>query len=176
MSNWETPAPSVSPGLQPTFSDDDARTQFPQNPFQPKAAEQFLPQKVQKMKEDKKQYPHLMEALSDAPAGNPEREDEREANFEKLSLETPDEFGRKYFGQIKNMAEEHGIGDLLGYSFRSAKIEVFGTEGVLVLDYDLKPVSIRDMFPFDSVAPETMGEDGLEGDEEFDLEEDNTEL
>lgn len=75
-----------------------------------------------------------------------EREILKAENFKKLDIETPEDFATKYQGKIEEMAEEHGIGDVLGYSFRTEKIELIGSEKILLLDYDLNALHTRDMF------------------------------
>jgi hypothetical protein len=75
------------------------------------------------------------------------REQQKADNMAKLQIESPDEFGIKYKGELHQMAEEHGVGDILGYSFRTRKIELIGTEKVLLLDYDLKPLHTREIYP-----------------------------
>lgn len=106
-----------------------------------------------------KEYSFLQKILSHgAEEGRPEREAQKEENMKKLEIEKPEEFGIKNKGLLVNMAEEHGIGDLLGYSFRTNKIEVIGTDKILLIDYDLKPLHTRDIFDIDLSSAE-LGEE-----------------
>lgn len=100
-----------------------------------------------------------------AEEGRPDREAQKQANMEKLEIESPEQFGIKNKGLLQSMAEEHGIGDLLGYSFRTNKIEVIGTEKILLIDYDLKPLHTRDVIGIDLSAaePGEMEEAEIEG-------------
>jgi hypothetical protein len=96
-------------------------------------------------KEDFSQYPQVARVLAEtADAPN---EEEKAANFAKLEVETPEEFGIKYKGMIEDWAEEKDIGNVLGYSFRSRKIEIIGDKGVLTVDYDLNPLRTRPLYP-----------------------------
>ena len=108
-----------------------------------------------------------------AEEGRPEREAQKEANMEKLEIESPEQFGIKNKGLLVQMAEEHGIGDLLGYSFRTNKIEIIGTEKILLIDYDLKPLHTRDVIGIDLSAaePEEMEEAEIEEEEPEESEE-----
>jgi hypothetical protein len=101
------------------------------------------------------------------PAPERDREAIKEENFKKLGIESPEEFGTKNHGRLAEMAEEHGIGDLLGYSFRSEKIEIVGTDKILLIDYDLNPLHTRDLYMVsDTVAEEPEGEKEEEKEEE----------
>lgn len=83
--------------------------------------------------------------------GEPEEakndEIEKAANMAKLKIESPEEFGIKYKGELRQLAEERGLGDLLGYVFRTRKIDLIGTDKVLHLDYDMKPIHALDVYP-----------------------------
>lgn len=114
-------------------------------------------------KKDSNPYPTLSALL--LAHDEESREAEKEANFQKLGVESPEDFGVKNRGLLEQMAEEHGIGQLLGYSFRTAKIEVIGTDKILLLDYDLKPIHTRDVFGVE-LAEEPDEEEGGEEAEE----------
>jgi hypothetical protein len=113
---------------------------------------------------------------AEPPAGEPpvegpapeegDREAVKQANFEKLGIESPEEFGIKNKGKLEELAEEHGIGDLLGYSFRSEKIEVVGTDKILLLDYDLNPLHTRDLIMMGAEAEEAPAGEPEEEEEE----------
>lgn len=76
---------------------------------------------------------------------------EKAQNMAKLKIESPEEFGIKYKGELKQLAEERGLGDLLGYVFRTRKIDLIGTEKVLHLDYDMKPIHALELYPVEEV-------------------------
>jgi hypothetical protein len=85
------------------------------------------------------------------PAEAQNDEVERQANMEKLKIESPEEFGIKYKGELRQLAEERGLGDLLGYVFRTRKIDLIGTDKVLHLDYDMNPIHALDVYPVEEV-------------------------
>jgi hypothetical protein len=109
------------------------------------------------------------------------KEAEKAANMEKLGITSPEEFAAKFKGQIQQLAEEHGIGDPLAYSFRTRKIELIGTDAVLLLDYDMKALHTRPMYPVESeeestveLSPEDVEELDEEETEEQEAEGDGT--
>jgi hypothetical protein len=98
----------------------------------------------------------LYKIQADAESGGREREEQQAANFQKLGIADPQEFGIKYQGQLEQLAAEKDLGMMLGYSFRTNKIEIIGEDKVLLLDYDLKPLHTRDILPMPSgqIEPE----------------------
>jgi hypothetical protein len=91
-------------------------------------------------------YPTVAKVLA-AQDKEDKKQAEKESNIAKLKIESPEEFGFKYKGELHQLAEEHGIGDILGYCFRTKKIDLIGTEKVLHLDYDMKPIHTLDIYP-----------------------------
>jgi len=83
----------------------------------------------------------------DAGGDDATKEAEKAANMEKLGITSPEEFATKFKGPIQQLAEEHGIGDAIAYSFRTHKIEVIGTDAMLLLDYNMKVLHTRPMYP-----------------------------
>ena len=84
---------------------------------------------------------------ADAESGGEDREALKAENFAKLAIETPEEFGIKYQGKLEELAAEKDLGQILGYSLRSNKIEVIGEDKILLIDYDLNALHTRDWFP-----------------------------
>jgi hypothetical protein len=100
-----------------------------------------------------------------SPAGDDAgtREATKAANMEKLGIATPEEFAAKFKGKLEELGEEHGIGDPLAYSFRTNKIELIGTEAILLIDYDMNALHTRPMYPIEESEPATPPEEGGEG-------------
>lgn len=89
-------------------------------------------------------YPHVTAAIEEE-AGIVEDND----HLEKLGIESPDEFGVKFKGQLDALAEEHDLGDLLGYALTDFGIIIWGSENILKLDYDLENPDIKPVYYFE---------------------------
>jgi hypothetical protein len=109
-------------------------------------------------------YPQLAKIMAESEMDPDERDALVQDHLEALGVESPEQFGTKYKGKLEEMAQEHGIGDLLGYSFRSRKIEVIGSDKILLIDYDLNPLHARQVYGIESVPSEP--EDEMESEEE----------
>lgn len=106
----------------------------------------------------------------------PSPEAAKEEGLAKLEIATPEEFAIKYKGKIAELAEEHGIGDPIAYSFRSRKIELIGSEAILLLDYDMNALHTRPMYPVeDGATVEPTDEEEIEEESEEDESEDASE-
>lgn len=70
-------------------------------------------------------------------------QEEKDENFQLLEIADDAEFGVKYAEQISGWVESEELGDYVGYSFRSRKIEIIGTAAVLTIDYDLEVTGKR---------------------------------
>ena len=105
-------------------------------------------------------YPQLAKIMAESEVDPDEREAIIQEHLEALGVEDPQQFGSKYKGKLEELAVEHGIGDLLGYSFRRRKIEVIGSEKILLLDYEMTPLHTRQVFGLETVevAPEEVAE------------------
>ena len=103
-------------------------------------------------------------AMEVAPEGEGEgdQEAEKAAGLAKLGIEAPEDFATKYKGQIQELAEEHGIGDPIAYSFRSRKIELIGSDAILLLDYDMNALHTRPMYPVEEGMVEEPAEEEAE--------------
>jgi len=108
-----------------------------------------------------------MEVVPGEPESMEDKEAEKAAGLAKLGVESPEEFATKYKGKIQELAEEHGIGDAIAYSFRSKKIELIGSDAILLLDYDMNPLHTRPMYPVEEgMVAEPMEEEEEETEEE----------
>lgn len=153
---------SVGPGLESKPMDNMLPgVGVPNKTFEIKEAHMKKIKDAQKVTKLSNPYPTLSKVLAEEGAeevmeegaepvhpGSGNDEAEKQANMQKLDIEGPEQFGTKFKGQIQDMAVEHEIGELMGYSFRTHKIEIIGSEGVLLLDYDLKPLYVRELYPF----------------------------
>lgn len=83
-------------------------------------------------------------------------------HLEKLGIESPDEFGVKFKGELEVMAEEHDLGDLLGYALTDYGIIIFGSDNVLKLDYDMEDPDVKPVYYFEQEADEEAAEPGAE--------------
>lgn len=82
-------------------------------------------------------------------------------HLEQLGIESPDEFGVKFKGQLDTLAEEHDLGDLLGYALTDYGIIIFGSENVLKLDYAMEEPDVKPVYYFEE-DEELEGEPGAE--------------
>ena len=92
--------------------------------------------------EDAKKFAGVTQTVYDEPALEWEAQ-----NLERLKLSAPKEFWPSYEGQVRQLAEEHGIGDVLGFSFRPDCIEIVGVDKIMELDYDMKHLQSRELYP-----------------------------
>lgn len=69
-------------------------------------------------------------------------------NLDKLEIEAPEEFGPKFKGQLEQMAEEHGLGDLMGYALLDNYIIIWGEEATLQLTYSFEDPVIKPVYYF----------------------------
>jgi hypothetical protein len=124
----------------------------------------------------KKQYPTLSAILAaEAKEERTLEEAEKAQGMEKLGIASPEEFAVKFKGKLQELAEEHGIGDAIAYSFRSRKIELIGSDAILLLDYDMNALYTRPMYPVDVDGMIELDEEDLESEETEETEETETE-
>ena len=97
------------------------------------------------------QYPEVDRAMN---AGIAEDND----NLVKLEIESPEEFGTKFKGQLDIMAEEHDLGDLLGYSLTDYGIIIYGSDNMLKLDYSMENPDVKPVYYFEQGAAEPLPE------------------
>lgn len=69
-------------------------------------------------------------------------------NLEKLEIEAPEDFGPKFKGKLEQMAEEHGLGDLMGYALMDNHIIIWGEEATLQLTYEFEDPVIKPVYYF----------------------------
>lgn len=70
-----------------------------------------------------------------------------------LLIQSPEEFWPSYGGKIKLLAEEHGVGDILGFSLGTEEVYIVGTEKTMILD---KQLNSKYSLEFYSISPEEL--------------------
>jgi hypothetical protein len=182
-SSWDQGnAPGVSAGGQAGIPGQESgrMVAFPNDNFKMKRAELIRPYLLDRMKKSYSAYPMVLRVMSDGESGGQDRELEQASNMAKLMISSPEEFGTKYAGQLQQLATEHGIDPLVGYSFRTSKIELIGGDKVLLLDYDLNPMGTREIYEVqiqeEDVAPPEGEEKPIEDRESIDLQDEDEEI
>lgn len=74
---------------------------------------------------------------------------EEKDNLQRLGIETEEEFGVKFKGQLEQLAEEHDLGDLLGYALLPTHIIIWGSENCMELTYGLEDPSVNPVYYFE---------------------------
>lgn len=84
---------------------------------------------------------------------------EEKDNLHRLGIETEEEFGLKFKGKLDQLAEEHDLGDMMGYALLPTHIIIWGSENCMELTYDLEDPMVNPVYYFDvGAAPEEQEE------------------
>jgi hypothetical protein len=158
---------------------------FPMKHFDVEMAEPKIPD-MRKVKRIANPYPMLKKIFN-----QPESKESKEAmknqkyptvqkvmadlsdaryNLEKLGVDSAQEFATHFRGRLDQLAKEHDLGDLLGYTLLDRVIIIVGEANCLLLDYEFENPEVKPFYLFDDeasaeeapVEPETPAEEPAE--------------